>query len=260
MQKKEKVMKKLIGIMGLLSLVSGAQLGAAEPTTLYEKTLATSTRPAADKEVDFRRHPEKVLAFFQVQPGQRVLDLFSGGGYYTELTSIIVGEDGQVDAHNNTAYIKYIGEDKLLKRYENHRLNNVSQLHQEGNDLDLCTACYDRVLMILTYHDLYYVDEKSGWPAIDAQSVLNKVRNALKPDGLVGIIDHTAPSGASIDTAQTLHRIDPQIIKDNMANWGFVLKAQADFLANPADTGELPMWDESVRGHTDRAVLLFGLK
>jgi predicted methyltransferase len=252
-------MKKLIAIIGLLSLIGRVEAGEVKQPTIYEKALATSTRPAADKDVDFRRHPEKVLAFFQVQPGQRVLDLFSGGGYYTELASIVVGEQGHVDAHNNNAYIHYIGADKLLKRYEKNRLSNVSQLHQEGNDLQLCTACYDRVLMILTYHDLFYVDEKSGWPAIDAQSVLNKVRKALKPDGLVGIIDHNAVAGAPVDSAQTLHRIDPQIIKDGMAQWGFTLQAEADFLANPADSGELPMWDESVRGHTNRAVLLFGL-
>jgi predicted methyltransferase len=252
-------MKKLIGIIGLLSLIGSVEAGAAEPTTMYEKAMATSTRPVADKDVDFRRHPEKVLAFFQIQPGQRVLDLFSGGGYYTELASIVVGEQGHVDAHNNNAYISYIGADKLLKRYENNRLSNVSQLHQEGNDLDLCKACYDRVLMILTYHDLFYVDEKSGWPAIDAQALLSKVRSALKPDGLVGIIDHNALAGAPIDSAQTLHRIDPQLIKDGMAQWGFSLHAEADFLANPADSGDLPMWDESVRGHTNRAVMLFGL-
>ncbi|KXI29299.1 class I SAM-dependent methyltransferase [Paraglaciecola hydrolytica] len=224
---------------------------------IYQQALANSQRPEQDLEADPRRKPEQVLAFFQLKPGQKVLDLFSGGGYYTELASIVVGEQGLVDAHNNNAYLKFIGEEKLLKRYQHQRLNNVTQLHQEANDLTLCEDCYDRVLMILSFHDLYYVDEKSGWPQIHASSLMAKIRRSLKSGGLVGIVDHNAITGASIEVAQSLHRIDPKLIKDYMTQWGFSFKAESTVLANPQDKGDLPMWDPSVKGHTNRAVMLF---
>jgi predicted methyltransferase len=226
---------------------------------LYQNALNSISRPEQDREADTRRKPESVLAFFQIAPGQKVLDLFSGGGYYTELTSTVVGENGHVDAHNNSAYIKYIGEEKLLKRYSKNRLPNVTQIHQEADELSLCTACYDRVLMVLTFHDLFYVDDNSGWPKIDAPRLMEKVRNSMKPGALLGIIDHNAQTGAGIDVAQTLHRIDPQMIKSLMQKWGFSLKNEADFLLNPLDNGDLPMWDPSVRGHTNRSVMLFNL-
>lgn len=226
-------------------------------TDIYQRAIESSTRPAEDKIADAGRQPAKILQFFDIQHGQRVLDLFSGGGYYTELTSNIVGKKGHVDAHNNNAYISYIGEEKLLKRYKAERLANVSQLHQEANDLSLCTSCYDRVLMVLTFHDLYYFNEAQGWPKIDAPVLMTKIREALKPGGSIGIVDHIAPIDSGEQAGQTLHRIAPQLVKQLMLKWGFALKDEANFLKNPDDDGKLPMWDPSVRGKTNRAVMVF---
>jgi predicted methyltransferase len=53
---------------------------------------------------------QKNLTFFDIQHGQNVLDLFSGGSDYTELTSHIVGDNSHIDAHNNNAYISCTGE------------------------------------------------------------------------------------------------------------------------------------------------------
>lgn len=246
--------------MLLLSSSLAALPSTALAENIYQQAIDNAERTASDHEADIRRKPAQVLAFFDIQPQQSVLDLFSGGGYYTELSAMVVGDKGSVDAHNNTAYINYIGQEKLLKRYKNNRLANVKQLHQEANQLTLCQSCYDRVLMILTFHDLFYVDEKNGWPAIDAKALMRKVKDALKPDGLVGIVDHNAAPNSHISTAQNLHRIDPELIKSYMTDWGFRLKSEAQFLHNAEDSGELPMWDPSVRGYTNRAVLLFQLK
>lgn len=227
---------------------------------IYQNALGSSTRPVDDKAADARRKPEKVLAFFDIQPNHKILDLFSGGGYYTELVAKIVGDNGHVDAHNNNAYIQYIGEEKLLKRYKDQRLNNVALIHQEANDLSLCNRCYDRVLMVLTFHDLYYVDVKNGWNKIDAPALMEKIHHSLKPNGIVGIVDHIAASGSGEQAGQTLHRIDPQLIKEKMNRWGFILDKEATFLHNPEDTGELPMWDPAVKSKTNRAVMTFSLK
>lgn len=224
---------------------------------IYQQAVESSNRPAEDKTADAGRKPAKVLQFFDIQPQHKVLDLFSGGGYYTELAANIVGKKGLVDAHNNNAYISYIGEEKLLKRYKDQRLSNVTQLHQEANDLSLCTGCYDRVLMMLTFHDLFYTNPEQGWPKIDAPELMEKIRLSLKTGGLVGIVDHKAKADAHIDSAQTLHRISAQAIKQYMQKWGFKLVAESDVLSNPEDELTLAMWDKSIRGKTDRAVLLF---
>src|SRR5262245_3448850 len=58
--------------------------------------LADTRRPEADRERDTLRHAADTLAFAQIEPGDRVADIFPGGGYWTRLFSVAVGEQGHV--------------------------------------------------------------------------------------------------------------------------------------------------------------------
>lgn len=227
----------------------------ADPVT---KALENDSRSEQDQKTDLTRKPAEFMHFLAVKPGMTVLDIFSGGGYYTEIASLIVGQEGEVHAHNNKAYVDFIGEEKLSARYQGERLPNVVRMTQEANSLSLKSNHYDRILLVLSFHDLYYIDVKNGWPEIDADTFMNKVKSALKPDGLLGIIDHDAKSGTNISSAQSLHRIDPQIIKDKMLAWGFKLKGESEHLKNAADPMDIPMWEESIRGKTNKSVMKFG--
>jgi predicted methyltransferase len=62
--------------------------------------IASPDRPKSDQEQDARRKPRQVLAFTGVGPGMHVIDVFSAGGYYTELLARTVGATGQVIAYN----------------------------------------------------------------------------------------------------------------------------------------------------------------
>ena len=68
-------------------------------------------RPATDVERDVNRKPAEVISFFGIEPGMTVLEVFSGGGYYTQILDSVVGPGGEVIAHNNQAYMNYIGEE-----------------------------------------------------------------------------------------------------------------------------------------------------
>ncbi|MCC2617417.1 methyltransferase type 11 [Aestuariibacter halophilus] len=226
----------------------------ADPLT---KLLDSPERSEADRTADARRKPASFMAFLDVQKDMQVLDVFSGGGYYSEIAAAVVGPGGQVIAHNNQAYVDYIGQDKLSARYADGRLPNVKQLIQEANELSLPQQQYDRILLVLSFHDLFYADPDNGWPAIDAPAFMKTLRSSLKPGGLIGIIDHVAAPGTNTSVAQTFHRISPDIIIEKMQQWGFGLHKQADYLRNPDDPLTVPMWDESIRGKTDRVVMAF---
>jgi predicted methyltransferase len=86
---------------------------------------------------------------------------------------------------------------------------------------------------------------------------MNKIKTSVKLGGLVGIIDHVAPIGSGEQAFQTLHRIDPQLIKDKMQQWGFTLICEANFLTN---SGKLSMWEETVKVKTNRAIMKFTKK
>jgi predicted methyltransferase len=228
---------------------------AAEQTV--EEALAWKERSAADRVSDLDRKPLQVLEFLEIKPGMRVLDLFSGGGYYTEIVSRVVGEDGMVVAHNNQAYIDYAA-DVLAGRFERQRLPNVQQVVAEVNDLELPPNSFDAALAMLTWHDFYYVDEENGWPAIDRELVVEMLCNALKPGAILGLTDHVAlPGSDPEETARDLHRIDPQRIREDLESGCFRFEGEIDALRNPADDLTRPMFAEGIRGKTDRVVYRF---
>ena len=230
--------------------------GAVVDGDVFVNARAHPTRSEADRARDAGRRPAAVLEFFGIAPGMQVLDLYSGGGYYSELLARVVGATGGVTAHNNAAYLGFAGTE-IEARYADNRLPNVSSLTAENNELQLHANRFDAITMILTYHDIYYVDPDNGWPAIDGPGLLAELYRALKPGGIVGLVDHSAPAGAPAETGGTTHRIDEAIVIEEMQAAGFTLEARSDLLRNPQDDLEKSMSDPAVRGKTDRFVLRF---
>ena len=226
--------------------------------SIYDQAVSSPGRTDADRERDAGRKPGQVLEFFDVTPGMTVLDMFSGGGYYTEMLSHIVGPDGKVVAHTNSAYAGFVG-DEPVTRYADNRLANVAVLLAENNELDLPVAEFDAVMLILAYHDIYYVDLNNGWPKIDGPGFLAELKKGLKPGGMLAVVDHYAEAGSPRETGGTLHRIDPQIVISELAAEGFALESKSEILRNMEDDYSKGMFDPEVRGKTDRFVLKFRL-
>ena len=227
-----------------------------DTTPNYEAAISNSARSEADRERDAGRKPAEVLEFFGIEPGMRVLDMFSGGGYYTEILSYIVGDDGKVIAHSNEAYAGFVG-DEAITRYANDRLSNVEILMAENNELQLEADQFDAILLVLSFHDIFYADPKNGWPKIDGAKFLAELYSALKPGAAIGIVDHYAEAGSPRETGGTLHRIDPAIVVADMQNAGFVLDGKSEALRNTDDDYSVNMFDPAVRGKTDRFVMRF---
>ena len=243
--------------MAFVFLCTASPLSADALNVNIAESLASHQRLDSDRKSDPMRRPDLVLEYFEIQPGMSVLDIFSGAGYYTEIVSRVVGEKGRVVAHNNEAYMAY-AKDALKERFLNKRLANVERLTAEANDLTLPDSTFDAALAILTWHDFYYLDEENGWPAIDEKVMVEKLCAALKPGAVLGVIDHVAVAGSDPEsTAQELHRIDPQRIKDDLAGSCFIFEGEIDVLNNPADDHKLPMYAEGIRGKTDRVVYRF---
>lgn len=231
-----------------------------EPADPVEKAvlsaLANPLRPASDRARDKPRRSAAVLTFFRIAPGMTVLDLWSGGGYYTELLSYVVGSGGRVVSHNNTPYLEF-AQDDLAVRFAPGRLPNVERLLAENNQLSLPASRFDAVLMTNVYHDIYFVDEKAGWTRIDGPGLMAEVFRGMKPGGVLGVTDHAAVPGAPPETGGTLHRIDPGLLKREITAAGFVLEAESEALVNPEDDRTKSAFDPSVQGRTDQVVLRF---
>jgi len=238
-----------------LSTATVADDKAVDPA-IYEAAVAHPDRPAGDRERDAGRKPADVLEFFGIAPGMAVLDMFSGGGYYTEIISRVVGDEGRVVAHTNQAYASFVG-DETTQRYGDDRLGNVELLLAEANELELPADEFDAIMMVLAYHDIYYVDPDNGWPQIDGERLRQQLWNGLRPGGILAVVDHHALAGAPAETGNTLHRIDRQRVIDELTETGFVLDGESDVLANPEDDRSIHMGAPEIRGRTDRFVLRF---
>lgn len=242
--------------LAVLVLAGAAGSAAADECDAQHLAVAAPSRPADDLARDPLRKPAEVLCHFGIDAGDHVLDLFSGSGYYTEIISNLVGPSGSVVAHNNKAYLGF-QKDQIAARYNDGRLANTRQLHAEADTLRLRANTFDAALMILAYHDIYYVTDDGSWPTIDGPRLLREIMKGLKPGGVLGVVDHTAAPGSPVSTGTSLHRIDPAVLKAQIEAAGFVFVGESDALRNAADDHTKPMFDEAVRGKTDRVIYKF---
>jgi len=226
----------------------------ADPS-VYERAVATEGRSDKDRQRDARDKPAEVLAFAGFEPGMRIADIFGGGGYYSEILAYLVGPTGHVLLVNDPAYAKFAADDQSV-RFRDGRLSQVERLVVPNEDLKLGKSTLDGALFVMSYHDLYFED-KADFPRIDASQLLGQVHAALKPGGLLLIVDHSAVAGSGMALAQTLHRIDEQFAIKDIESHGFKLVRTYDGLRNAADDRSKRVFDPAIRGKTDRFVHLY---
>jgi predicted methyltransferase len=216
---------------------------------------AVPARSAEDQERDARSRPELVLPMLQLQPGARVLDFLTGGGYYAELLAAEVGPSGAVLAHNNAAYRKWVGP-KVGERFEGRGLAQVELYDRELEALGLASGSLDAILLVNCYHDLYFADADNDWPAVDAHVVMRALVDALRPGGRLVVVDHHAREGTGAGDAQALHRIERAFA---VADWERVGLRLVDSTEVPGaeDQRTRSVFEPEVRGRTDRFVLAF---
>ena len=219
-----------------------------------ESALDNSKRQLSDVVKDSNRKPKEILTFFNVTPETVVLDVLAGSGYYSEILSKVVGVNGKVIIHNDKHFLKYYGKTLSQRLGNGNRLSNVERMDISLNNLALNENSIDTIILALGYHDFYYVMNESE--RINVAKVLAKFRKFLKPNGVIGIIDHEAMKGAPSNVGNTLHRIDPQIVKSEMAAAGFVLDGELDILKNTTDNKSKKIWDIP-NSQTSRFVLRF---
>ena len=171
-------------------------------------------RPAEERERDSGSKPLEVYAFFGVEAGMTVVDLMPGGGYNTHLLSKIVGDGGTL----------YAGPDRrgrLAERAAEAGWSNVTMIASAD---EVPAGSVDVIVTVRNLHDL----ESRG----DTVPIYSTYLQALKPGGIFGVVDARTPKEGFDDGT---HRINQQVIVDNVTAAGFELVAESDLLANPED-------------------------
>jgi len=210
-------------------------------------------RSEADRALDHGRKPLEFLAFTRVGEDMEVAELMAGGGYTTELLSRAVGPKGLVYGENPKWVLERFAQKDWSERLAG--LNNAKRLDRELEDPfpDYLAGRLDLVVSNAIYHD-------AVWSKVDRSRMNKAVFLALKMGGSYVVCDSSAKAGAGVADAETLHRIEEQVVRDEVAQAGFKLEAEGDFLRNPEDTRD---WNASPRaaaekrGTSDRFCLRF---
>ena len=213
--------------------------------------ISDTRRPAEDTARDAARHAAETLAFAGARPGARVGEILPGGGYFTRLLAVAVGEQGRV--------YPVVRPDATVAGWEKPALEVAAQYPNATAVRSEFTAMsfpepLDVVFTAQNYHDFHITYYHFG----DVAQINRAAFAALKPGGAYMVIDHSAVAGTPPSAERdSLHRIDQAAVRREVEAAGFVLDAESDALRNPADPRTAGVFDPAIRGHTDQFMLRF---
>ena len=238
-----------------LSLLTVAGCAASMPgltAASYSAALADPARPAADTARDATRFPGELLAFAGIKPGQQVGDFVMGGGYLTRILAAAVGPNGHVYGFQPNEFIAFRKEYGAEQKTVDDAYANV-----DGVGGPFAAPAFpmnlDVIITVQNFHDLYLKPFPAGTGAKASKALFA----ALKPGGVLVVVDHSAAAGSGTAPADTLHRIDRQAVIGELTGAGFKLEASSDLYARPADPRTANVFDPAIRGKTDQFTLRF---
>jgi predicted methyltransferase len=228
-----------------LSMLAGTAQSQPSQVERMRAALASPERPEANRVRDEIRRPIDVIQFLGIEDGDNALDVIAFGGWYTEVLSAAVGPDGMVYSQNPPFMVNRPGfeeqEQALMAR-----LGNVTPVHGDiaaaGIDGQM-----DAAITALNLHDIYNMGGDEA-----ALALLRSVYGALRSGGVFGVIDHRGIAGQPNDD---FHRIQLADARRLLREAGFVIEAESDLLANPADDHMRPVRDPSLNGRSDRFLI-----
>ena len=219
--------------------------------------VAAPGRPAEAIALDEVRRPAEVLTWLGLERGDRVLDYFTGTGYYAEIMARAVGPEGIVVATNPPPFM---GNERIRTALAGvrERAPNAAFYAMPVTSPAFPPDSYDFVMLHLVYHDAYWESERFNLPRTDPNNLVRALFAATRPGGIVAVIDHVAAPGRETRAeVEATHRIDPAVIRADFERAGFVFDGESDLLRNPDDDRSVNVFEPSIRGRTDRIVYRF---
>jgi len=199
----------------------------------------------------------ELIRFSRVDAGATVIDVYPGDGDWTRLFSDVVGPEGRVYSFvpAEVAHFKNdpVGLMRTLAKEPGRE--NVEVVSADLVAMPQATRPADVLWLHLFYHDLHtaLMQAKGATAAEFNRAVYER----LKSGGYYVIVDHATAAGVGMSNAQSLHRIDPASVREEVEAAGFVLDAESTVLANKDDPHSGKVFDPSIKGKTDRFAYRF---
>lgn len=247
---------------GCLLMSAGLAAAAGQVPSYIDAAVGSPARPPTDTARDEDRKPAATIAYAGLKPGDKVLELEPGRGFYTRVLSKVVGPKGKVYAlslrppagPNAPAPARGSPVDAVYHLSLAKEFDNVTALYSATMGAAGNIGLPEPVDVIWTsdnYHDFH---DKSFGP-LDIGAINASIFRNLKPGGVYIVIDHATAAGAGTSQTETLHRIDPEAVKQEVLAAGFEFDGRGDMLAHSSDDHTKPVFQ--LQGHEDDFVLRF---
>ncbi len=201
--------------------------------------LAGNQRSAANRERDVYRHPKDTLLFFGIRPDMRVVEVWPGSGWYTQIVAPLVHERGKYYAALEpgdpaSTYVtrrRQAFSDMLASRPDLYGGSAITTFGPDGADI-APSGSADMVLSFRNVHD---------WMAEDwAPRAFATMYRALKSGGVLGVVEHRGKAGLPQDPRAKSGYVNEDYCIRLIEAAGFKLVARAEINANPNDTKDYP--------------------
>ncbi len=205
----------------------------ALPTTIAE-AVDSSYRSPANKERDAFRHPLETVQFFGLEPYMRVIEISPGAGWYSEILAPLLTPKGEF-----IAAVQTTGSEGLLKAVAEYKawFEGKPELKATFIPLELGTplAVSEPVDMIVTFRNVHNWMNQNK-----AQEEFKAFFAALKPGGILGVVEHRAdPKKKQDPKAKSGYVKESEVIR-YATTAGFKLDAKSEINANPKDSKDYP--------------------
>jgi predicted methyltransferase len=199
----------------------------------------------------------ELIRFARVDDGGARIDVYPGDGDWTRLFSDVVGPKGRVYSFVPAEVAHFKNDPVGLMRTlaQEPGRENVEAVSADVVAISEVTQPADVLWLHLFYHDLHtaLIQDKGATAAEFNRAVYER----LKPGGSYVIVDHAAAAGSGASDTQSLHRIDPASVREEVEAAGFALDAESTMLANKDDPHSIKVFDPSIKGQTDRFAYRF---
>ncbi len=232
-------MKQIKFMFGLLLMLTVVPI-SAEITNTEQEVNVDQHRSSENKARDVYRHPQQTLEFFSVKPTMTVVEIWPGGGWYSEILAPYLRDEGRLYAahfstNSNVAYftksLKSFIE-KTAAQPEIYGKMILTELDPPAKVEIAPAGSADRVLTFRNVHNWM----KSG----TADAVFKAMYTVLKQGGMLGVVEHRDLAGREQDPkAQSGYVTEAYVIK-LAEKAGFILLQKSEINANPKDTKDHP--------------------
>ncbi|MEI6329704.1 MAG: methyltransferase [Pseudanabaena sp. ELA645] len=200
-----------------------------------QKVIASSHRSAKNRARDRDRHPLETLEFFGVSPNQTIVELWPGGGWYTEILAPFLRDRGQLIVTNFDPIKSKPAKALQDKFAANSAIFGKVKVATIDPPQKLILAPNNSVDMVLTFRNIH------NWIIGGyADKVYAAAFQALKPNGILGVEEHRAKAGTNLQESAKTGYIDENAVIAEIEKVGFKFIGKSEINANPKDTKNYP--------------------